>query len=75
MAALVLAASFLALMGKAKLLILVLQVMSAAKRIFGIPTFRYYGLADGIKAILTSVGKGVENQDKRPVWGQPAIFT
>ena len=71
MAALVLAASFFAriyLSGKAKLQILALQVINAAKPISCIPDFRYYALADGITCILTRVGKGVERQYKRPKW-------
>jgi len=61
-AALVLAASFFAavyLGSRAKLEILALHVLQAAKRIFGIPDFRYYALADGIKEVLTRTGKGV----------------
>ncbi|MCP4685598.1 MAG: transposase, partial [bacterium] len=61
MAALVLAASYFAavwLGAKTKLEILALHVMNAAKRVFGIPDFRYYALADGISAILGRIGKG-----------------
>jgi len=36
-----------------KLRVLASHVLKAAKRIFGIPDFRYYAIADGIKAILT----------------------
>ncbi len=60
-AALVLAASYFAavwLGAKAKLEILAMHVMDAAKRIFGIPDFRYYALADGISAVFKRVGKG-----------------
>ena len=32
--------------------------MDAAKRLFAIPDFRYYALADGIKAIFKRIGKG-----------------
>jgi hypothetical protein len=62
MAALVLAASFFAavyLGSKAKLEILAFHVLKAAKRIFGIPDFRYYALADGIKEVLSKAGKGI----------------
>ena len=38
--------------------ILAMHVISAAKRLFGIPDFRYHALADGIKAILKCIGKG-----------------
>ncbi len=61
MAVLVLAASYFAavwLGTKAKLNILATHAMDAAKRLFGIPDFRYYALADGIKAIFRRVGKG-----------------
>jgi hypothetical protein len=61
-AALVLAASFFAavyLGSRAKLEILALHVLKAAKRIFGIPDFRYYALADGIKEVLSKAGKGI----------------
>jgi len=61
MAVLVLAASYFAavwLGTTSKLNILALHAMNAAKRLFGIPDFRYYALADGIKAIFKRVGKG-----------------
>lgn len=61
MAVLVLAASYFAavwLGTKAKLNILAMHAMSAAKRLLGIPDFRYYALADGIKAIFKRIGKG-----------------
>jgi len=38
---------------KMKLKILAAHVLKAAKRLFGIPDFRYYAIADGIKEILT----------------------
>ena len=60
--ALVLAASFFAAVyvgTRAKLEILTLHVLKAAKRIFGIPDFRYYALADGIKEVLSKAGKGI----------------
>lgn len=61
-AALVLAASFFAavyLGARAKLEILALSVLQAAKRVFGIPNFRYYALADGIKEVLSRAGRGI----------------
>lgn len=61
MAVLVLAASYFAavwLGTTAKLTILAMHAMNAAKRLFGIPDFRYYALADGIKAIFKRIGKG-----------------
>ena len=60
--ALVLAASFFAAVyvcTRAKLEILAFHVLKAAKRIFGIPDFRYYALADGIKEVLSRAGKGI----------------
>jgi len=44
---------------KLQLQILALHVLNAAQRIFGIPDFRYYALADGIKAILSKGGRGI----------------
>jgi len=61
MATLVLAASYFAavwLGTKTKLNILAMHAMNAAKRIFGIPDFRYYALADGIRLIFKRIGKG-----------------
>ena len=61
MVSLVLAASYFTavwLGTGTKLNILAMHAMKAAKRIFGIPDFRYYALADGIKAIFKRVGKG-----------------
>jgi len=43
---------------KAKLKILVVHLLRAGKRLFGVPDFRYYALADGIQTILRRVGKG-----------------
>lgn len=62
MAALVLAASYFAALYlgyKDKLGILAFHVLKAAKRIFGIPDFRYYALADGIKEILSRAVRGI----------------
>jgi hypothetical protein len=61
MAVLVLAASYFAavwLGTTSKLKILAMHALTAAKRIFGIPDFRYYALADGIKTIFKRIGKG-----------------
>ena len=71
-AALVLAASFFAavyLGRRAKLEILALHVLKAAKRIFGIPDFRYYALADGIKEVLSKAGKGILGKGAIPKSG------
>ena len=62
MAALVLAASYFGavyLGRKAKLEILAFHVLKSAKKIFEIPDFRYYALADGIKEVLSRAGRGI----------------
>ena len=67
MAALVLAACFFAavhLGHKPKLEILALHAINAAQRIFGIPVFHYYAIADGIKEILTKSGHGAIFHEK-----------
>jgi hypothetical protein len=61
MAVLVLAAAYFAavwLGTRTKLNILAMHALSAAKRLFGVPDFRYYALADGIRNIFKRVGKG-----------------
>jgi len=81
MATMVLAASYFAavwLGAKTKMEILALHVMVAAKRIFGIPDFRYYALADGIKTIFKRIGKGplriqgdkISSTTQLALWGQ-----
>jgi len=71
MATLVLAASYFAavwLGSRTKLNILAMHAMNAAKRLFGIPDFRYYALADGIKAIFKRIGKGpLHSRGYKPV--------
>jgi hypothetical protein len=55
MMGLVLAASYFAAVYwgvRAKMEILVTHVLKASKRIFGIPDFRYYVIADGIRELL-----------------------
>jgi hypothetical protein len=62
MAAFVLATAFFTAVKigyKPKLQILALHALNAAQRIFGIPDFQYYALADGIKAILSKAGQGI----------------
>jgi hypothetical protein len=51
---------------KAKHTVLAAHAITAAKRIFGIPNFRYYALADGIKTILTRAGKGSKAIKQKP---------
>ena len=38
--------------GKEKLKIMVGHVFAAAKRVFGIPDFKYYALSDGLKKLF-----------------------
>ena len=62
MAALVLAAAFFTAVRighRPKLEILALHALKASQRIFGIPDFRYYALAEDIKAILGRSGQGI----------------
>ncbi len=42
-----------------KLKILVQHIEQAAKRIYGIPEFRFYALADGIKQVLYGRHSGI----------------
>jgi hypothetical protein len=61
MAVLVLGAAYFAavwLGTRAKIKILAMHALKAAKRLFGIPDFRYYALADGISTIFKRTGKG-----------------
>lgn len=61
MAVLVLAAAYFTAVHlglRIKLTVLAGHALYCAKRIFGIPNFRYYALADGIKTILARAGKG-----------------
>ena len=44
---------------RAKLAILVQHVQRAAKRIYGVPEFRYYAIADGIKQLLFGRATGI----------------
>jgi hypothetical protein len=76
MAALVLAAAFFTAVQigyKPKLQILALHALNAAQRIFGIPDFRYYALADGIKAILSKAGQGILHQKRNQGGPNPQL--
>ena len=59
-----------------KLRVLASHVLRASKRVFGIPDFRLYALADGIKQFLFSQTQGLkrffELQDQPPI--QPKLF-
>jgi hypothetical protein len=58
---------------RAKLRILVAYVLKAGKRLFGIPDFRYYALADGIREILFRVGKGPVQARHPEIRGDPQM--
>jgi len=63
MAALVLAMAYFSAVHlelRSKLEMLAGQALRAAKGIFGIPNFRYYALADGIKDILSRSRRGLD---------------
>jgi len=59
-----------------KLMVLASHVLRALKRVFGIPDFRLYALADGIRQYLYSQTQGLkrffELQDQMPI--QPKLF-
>ena len=77
MAALVLAAACFAanyLGANAKHQILTLHALNAAKRLFGIPDFRYYAIADGIKTILNRAGRGIILQAIPPPAPSPQLW-
>ena len=44
---------------RAKLALLVQHMEQAAKRIYGIPEFRFYAIADGIKQLLFGRQSGI----------------
>ena len=44
---------------RAKLVILVQHIERAAKRIYGVPEFRFYAIADGIKQLLFGRNTGI----------------
>jgi len=63
MMALVLAVAYFAMVYlgiKTKLRVLARHVLKAARRLFGIPDFRFYALADGIRELLFGHQKGLE---------------
>ena len=75
MAALVLATAYFTAVHlglRSKLEILAGHALRAAKRIFGIPNFRYYALADGIRHILSRSGKGLRQKTFQPHPPKPA---
>lgn len=69
MVTLVLAAAYFAavyLGKKVKLRLLQEHILRAAKRIYGIPEFRFYAVADGIKQLLYSSQRGLGPPLLRP---------
>ena len=44
---------------RAKLVILVQHIQRAAKRIYVVPEFRFYAIADGIKQLLFGRNRGI----------------
>ena len=60
----------------AKLKILMLHALGAAKRLFGIPDFHFYALADGMKDILHKAAKGTlySREKKIPLDPQLSLF-
>jgi hypothetical protein len=64
--ALVLAAAYFAavwLGEKLRLTVLCRRVAKLAKRFFGVPEFHYYALADGIRTLLSRLGRWLPSQD------------
>jgi len=56
-----------------KLEIMAVHIMRTAKRIFGIPDFRFYALADGIGKILDRTDKGPYKKRVLPQKGQQQL--
>lgn len=52
------------------------RVLRAAQRVFGIPEFRFYALADGIKAYLFAEKRGVYGcfSFRHPETGRQSLF-
>lgn len=70
MMALVLATSFFTCVHigvKEKLKILAGHAIKAAKRLFGIPDFQYYSIAEGIKVILNRVSPGISKYNSQDI--------
>lgn len=58
-----------------RLAVLAHHAIKAAKRFFGVPDFRYYAIADGIRAILARHGGGITPRCGRPPNPlQPCLF-
>jgi hypothetical protein len=59
---------------KMKLFILASHVLKAAKRLFGIPDFRYYALSDGIREILSRFPRRSPSGPNRFPYEQYLLF-
>jgi hypothetical protein len=59
-----------------KLRVLAGHVLRASKRVFGIPDFRLYALADGIRQFLYSQTQGLKRflEQQNPIQIQPMLF-
>ena len=80
MMALVLAAAYFTMVYlnlRTKLRVLTGHLLQAARRVFGIPDFRFYALADGIKAYLFGQKKGLHGcfSNRDPDSGQRWLFS
>ena len=62
---------------RTKLRVLTGHVLQAARRVFGIPDFRFYALADGIKAYLFGQKRGLSGcfSSRNPDTGQRSLFS
>ena len=62
---------------RTKLRLLSGHLLQAARRVFGIPDFRFYALADGIKAYLFGQKRGVSGcfSSRDPDYSQPWLFS
>ena len=62
---------------RTKLRVLTGHVLQAARRVFGIPDFRFYALADGIKAYLFGQKRGLHGcfSSRDPDTGQRWLFS
>ena len=60
---------------RAKLVILVQHIQRAAKRICGVPEFRFYAIADGIKQLLFDRNTGIGPPPANPCLNLLPLFS
>ena len=60
---------------RAKPAILVQHVERAAKRIYGVPEFRFYAIADGIKQLLFGRAAGIGPPRRYPCTNRLPLFS